>query len=470
METFKDLDLVYLKNNEFNIYLNAHIVFFSKKENEEKIDLLLMTKNENQEYSHLTTKVLPEDNSPIFSIARILTNEVTIFNEENFTKIKNGEDLTKEDLEKSKILYYFQLWEQKDFFYWLEKLSDDVPVIQYDLIQSHIFYFLEIPKIDTSKLNENLKNINCNYSFSYFSCDKLNNINSNFNYNLTINQTAVILYEAINVQNHINETLQRIKSNTFDMFYILSIKSSDGTKMDQAGFFHFPALFKGLYRKNTENWHYLICSKKLPDEKELKNAKAIIIPGSHLSINDDYEFLRITEKWIKDFHNNHPNVKYLGICFGMQIFMTSLGGKVEKMKTPFEVGPKKIELSDNFWNLNFVKKANLNKTESLNLFQAHGDECTIIPAEGKLTHYGKSTNCHNEIMCCEDERILLIQGHPEYLPLFNIERMSPIVLLREKKEKTLENILAQKEKYLSDMPEETHSNEYRALCYTFLKN
>ena len=104
------------------------------------------------------------------------------------------------------------------------------------------------------------------------------------------------------------------------------------------------------------------------------------------------------------------------------------------------------------------------------MMQAHGDECTVIPPEGKLTHYGKSLNCYNEIMICEDERIFLVQGHPEYIPIFNIERMSPLILLREKKEKTLENILAQREKYLSEMVGDLHHNEYRNLCYTFLKN
>lgn len=471
METFKDLELIYLTNNDFNIYQTVHLVFFTKNE-QEKIDLLLIknnvdgNQNPNKEYSHLTTKILLEDGGPIFTLARILTNEFTIFNEENLIKIKNNEELTKDDLEKSNTKYHHQLWEQKEYLYWLETLSDEVPIIQYDLIKSHMVYFWEIPKIDLEKLNENLKQINSGYTFSYFSCDELNPKEN------IINQTAVKLYEAINVKNHIKETLQRIKMNNFDMFYILSIKSADGTKLDQAGFFHFPALFKGLYRKNTEKWHYLVASKNLPDDKELENAKAILIPGSHLSINDDHEFLRKTERWINDLHKNHPKVKYLGICFGMQIFMTSLGGKVEKMKTiAFDRGPRQVDISEDFWNLNFVKKANLNKKEALNIFQAHGDECTIIPEEGKLTHYGKSLHCLNEMMCSKDENVFLLQGHPEYFPLFNVERMVPFYLVMEKKEKTLENILAKREEFIKAMTDvESHHLEYRALCYSFLKN
>ena len=464
MEKFNELDLVYLKNQDYNIYHNAHIVFYTK--NADKIDLLLVSNNENKEFSHITTQILPQDNSPIFSIARILTNEVTIFNDDNFSKILNGETLTNEDLEKSKTSYHHELWEQKDYLYWLDKLSDDTPIVQFDLIKSHMFYFWEIPKIDLNKLNENLKNINCSYSFAYFPCDSLNNDSTK-----NLNQTALKFYNAINVQTHINDSLKRIKSNDLDMYYVLSIKPSDGTKLDQAGFFHFPALFKGLYRKNTENWTYLVCSHKLPDEKDLENAKAIIVPGSHISINDDFDFLRNTEKWIKNFHMNHPKVKYLGICFGMQIFNTALGGKVEKLKSvPFDMGPRKIEISEEFWNLDFVKKSNLDKSNSLSMMKVHGDECTIIPQEGKLTNFGKSLNCYNEIMVCEDERIFLVQGHPEYLPIFNIERMSPIILMREKKEKTTENILAQREKFISDMAGDIHSNEYRKLCYSFLKN
>ena len=104
------------------------------------------------------------------------------------------------------------------------------------------------------------------------------------------------------------------------------------------------------------------------------------------------------------------------------------------------------------------------------MMKAHGDECTLIPEEGKLKNFGKSKNCYNEIMVSEDERIFLVQGHPEYVPLFNIERMAPIILIRENQERTLENILARKEKYLTEMEIEVDFNEYRNLCYTFLKN
>ena len=103
--------------------------------------------------------------------------------------------------------------------------------------------------------------------------------------------------------------------------------------------------------------------------------------------------------------------------------------------------------------------------------QAHGDECTLIPNELKITNYGKSDSCFNEILVCENERIFLIQGHPEYRPEFNIERMLPYILMRDKKEKTLENLLELKEKLTKDMLKvEVNSIEFRKMCNSFLSN
>ena len=180
---------------------------------------------------------------------------------------------------------------------------------------------------------------------------------------------------------------------------------------------------------------------------------------------------RKTEEWIKHFHQNHPKVKFLGICFGMQIFVTAMGGKVEKMAAPFVRGPTQINLSDDFWNLEFVKKSGVPKNQNLFMMQAHGDECTFIPDDLKIKNFGKSDTCLNEILVCDDERICLIQGHPEYHPCFNIERMVPFYLMREGKEKTLENILELKKKFHEEMNVvETHSMEFRMLCNSFLKN
>lgn len=472
MENFNELDLVYLKPEDFNIYKKAHIIFFSFEN--EKIKFLFLKKVDSLNgYSHITTSVMPQDNCPTFSIARVLSmNLLSLFNQTNLKKMFKQEELISEDIIEEKEYFYHELWENKVFIEWLENLSDQ-PIVQYDIIEGHQFYFYEIPNLENlEKINANLHKLNFKYTLKYYASEMFNLENNNNDLLSEINQTTIKFFQSFSAEDHIKKTLRLIGENKLSKFYILSIKPAEGTKQDQAGFFHFPALFQGIYRKNTENWIYLVCSlDKLPLEAELDNAKAIIIPGSHLSIYNDHDFLRKTEEWIKHFHENHEKVKFLGICFGMQIFVTAMGGKVEKMEYPFVRGPTKIDINNDFFNLEFVKKSGVNKTENLNIMQAHGDECTFIPEDLKLKNYAKSDSCYNEVLVCEEERIMLIQGHPEYHPLFNIERMVPFYLMREGKEKTLENILELKRIFSEEMNAvETHSLEWRMLCNSFLKN
>jgi GMP synthase-like glutamine amidotransferase len=482
MENLIKLDLVYLKNEDFNIYKNAHMIFFSFES--EKIKFLFLKRyNASEGFSHITTSILPQDNAPTFSVARVLAmNLQSLFNQINLQKMFKQEELTAEDIIEEKDYFHHELWENKVFMEWLENLSEQ-PIIQYDIIQGHQFYFYEIPNMEKlEKINENLVKLNFKYTLKYFSSEIFNSNNSTHSGNINnsdnnnslseINKTTTKFFQSFSAEAHIKETLRLIGENKLSKFYILSIKPAEGTKRDQAGFFNFPALFQGIYRKNKENWIYLVCSlDKLPLEAELENAKAIIIPGSHLSVYNDHDFLRKTEEWVKNFHENHKNVKFLGICFGMQIFMTAMGGTVEKMKYPFVRTPTKIEINQDFWDLEFVKKSGVKKTQSLNIMQAHGDECTFIPDELKIKNYGKSDSCYNEVLVCEDERILLIQGHPEYEPSFNIERIVPYILMREGKEKTLENILEAKKVLYEEMSlVQVNSNEWRMLCNSFMKN
>ncbi len=471
MEYFNDLEIVCLKNEDYNIYTKAHFIFFSIVEEQIKL-LFLKKENSSEKYSFITTTLLPEDTAPTFAVARILSTKfLSLFNKGNIHKMHKQEDLTKDDIIEDKEFHYHELWENKYFHEWLVNLTEK-PIIQYDTIKGHQFYFYEIPNLENlNKINENLKSLNIDYSMKYFDANSFISENNDLLHK-EMNPTLIKFLFSFNIENYIKDTLAAISKNTLTKFFILSIKPPEGTKQDQAGFFHFPALFQGIYRKNTENWIYLVCSiDKLPSEEDLENTKGIIIPGSHLTVYDDIDFLRKTEQWINQFHLSNKNVKFLGICFGLQIFMTAMGGKVEKMNTPFVRGPTKIEIEDSFWELEFVRKSGVNKSKSLYMMQAHGDECTFVPDDLKLKNYGKSDSCFNEILVNNDERVVLVQGHPEYHPSFNIERMAPFYLMREGKEKTLENILEVKKKMREDFNVvNTNSNEFRSICNSFLKN
>jgi GMP synthase-like glutamine amidotransferase len=271
---------------------------------------------------------------------------------------------------------------------------------------------------------------------------------------------------------HIQETIKNFKEDNVDYYLILACKKQ-GNKRDQAGFFYFPALIPGIYRKNSEKWLYLPASSELPGPDILNKIKAVIIPGSELSVYMDVDFLRHTEEWIRNLIVNYPEVKFLGLCFGMQLFITAIGGKVESMgEGKFVSSSERLDLVDEFWNFEFVKKSNVSKRKCLNIRQAHGDHVTLIPEldNYKLKTYASSDSCGVEIVASDDEKIFGIQGHPEYATEFSICRAAPWYCIRNKIEPSVENLIMMKEKMLQSEKYVLDTVELRKICNSFLKN
>ena len=115
--------------------------------------------------------------------------------------------------------------------------------------------------------------------------------------------------------------------------------------------------------------------------------KKYLIPGSDLSVHDDYDFLRKTEKYLTNLitdveeKGKYPNLKILGICFGLEIIMNALGGKLNKSEWDKEArfGPEIINLDEQFWELDYVKKSGINKRKSLIIAEAHSEKIIEYP-------------------------------------------------------------------------------------------
>ena len=86
-------------------------------------------------------------------------------------------------------------------------------------------------------------------------------------------------------------------------------------------------------------------------------------------MHDDLDFLRKTEKYftnlIKEIEENgkYPNLKILGICFGLEIIMSGLGAELNKnaWDKRARFGPEIINLNDEFWELDYIKKSGVDK-------------------------------------------------------------------------------------------------------------
>jgi GMP synthase-like glutamine amidotransferase len=201
-----------------------------------------------------------------------------------------------------------------------------------------------------------------------------------------------------------------------------------------------------------------------------------MIPGSDLSVYEDHEFLRKTEIWLKNLIDNYPNVKFLGICFGFQILVQALGGEMNsKDQRVFIRGAESIRISDDFWNIQFVKNSNVPKVDSLVILEAHGDHVVSLPDYDlyKFKSYGTSESCKIEMIVSENERIFALQGHPEYHPEFNICRVASLFCMMRKIEPTEENKEIVRNDYIKSLYSKhssINSNEFRRICFSFLKN
>ena len=411
------------------------------------------------------------DNGSIYSISRFLTKTFgKIFTDEFLSKLQSNADF--EIKNEYKDLKQYDLWENEVFTFWLDRLSKNP--IQYDSINEELIYFIEIPSISLDSLNSLLEKNNNEYRFLFIN-------ESNFA-SVKLSNEANKLFSLLSIEKmkqHIIDTLKMKEEKSYTIYIILSLKTPG---RDQNGFFHFPALFQSLYKKNNEEWKFInVSTDGLPSEELLSKTKAILIPGSNLSVYNDYDFLRKTETFLKNliddilFNKKYPKLKLLGICFGMQIIVKALGGSIKKMPGEHRGKPEDIEIiDDKFYEFNFYKNSGVEKKKILRINEAHGDEIVDYPDEKyKIKLYGTSKSCKNEIMVDDQEKILLIQGHPEYYPAFNANRVAKFFLKFRFKidQPTPEKI----EQFINDFTNDDFAKnvnviEYRKLCSYFMKN
>ena len=460
---------------EYTTLKKVHIFFYSKDNNNNYNFLLYKNisnqkKEETEQYIHMFNTITQSDNGSIYSISRLLAkNFGNILTDEFITKFNKKEKVEIKNNYQNLKLY--ELWENEIYLYWLDKLSQNL--IQYDDIKEEVIFFLEFPLISIDELNSLLEKNNEKIRFIYLN-------ETNFN-SIKLTEESCNIFNIISLskmKEHIINSIKSKEENKNIIYIILSLKTPG---KDQNGFFHFPALFQSLYRKNNEDWKYInVSTDGLPSEELLSKTKAILIPGSNLSVYNDYDFLRKTEVFLKKlineilFEKKFPNLKILGICFGMQIIVSALGGKISKMKKQPKGTPEQVEIIDEkFYEFNFYKNSGIEKKKFLKISEAHGDEISKNPEDKyNIKLFGSSKSCKNEIMVDETEKIFLIQGHPEYHPEFNSHRVAKFFIqMRLKKEPTKDDIEKFIDSYINNEDaKNVNIEEYRKMCCYFMKH
>ena len=216
----------------------------------------------------------------------------------------------------------------------------------------------------------------------------------------------------------------------------------------------------------------------------LKKAKCIIIPGSELSVHDNLKFLRQTEKYfynlIKDIEEKgkYPQLKILGICFGLEIIMNGFGAKLNKHEwgNKSRYGPEIINLKDEFWELNYVKKSGVKKRKFLIIAEAHSEQIIKYPpkSENFFKTIGSSDVCECEVSIDRKEKILMLQGHPEYSPGLSIaSSIDELMEFSGIKEEDIneESMNKFEEEYMNKVENKNPNfDEWRSICDSFMRS
>ena len=125
------------------------------------------------------------------------------------------------------------------------------------------------------------------------------------------------------------------------------------------------------------------------------NPDGIILSGGPNSVYDEKSPRR-------DVNELLSVAPVLGICYGMQLLASQLGGKVEKGST------REYGLTEITWNAEIHQKLSLNWPKNHKIWMSHGDVVTQIPSQAQELI---STNHH--IAGFISDKYIGLQYHPE---------------------------------------------------------
>ena len=196
-----------------------------------------------------------------------------------------------------------------------------------------------------------------------------------------------------------------------------------------------PKLFKNLFEKATKSYTgtkapvtidiqpFMAINEELPTNPS--DFDAMMMTGS--STHKDFTFSRThvlsiefsaygNEDWIvklrayvKATYDNHPKVKWVGICFGHQILAEALGGKVEKNPLGWEVGWCELEVLKS--GVPSLLSGPPVDSSKFCIQQMHQDHVTRLPPG--FINLARTAVSENQVMM-KPGHVLSIQSHPEF--------------------------------------------------------
>jgi GMP synthase (glutamine-hydrolysing) len=148
--------------------------------------------------------------------------------------------------------------------------------------------------------------------------------------------------------------------------------------------------------RETQVYSEVLSYRTTAEQIQLLNPKGIILSGGPSSVYDDRAPKCDAKIW-------DLGIPILGVCYGMQLMVQQLGGKVERSKHA-EYGKASLFIDDPTDLLTNVE-------HEATMWMSHGDSCTQLPEGFTTLAHTDNTDC--AAIANSDKKLYGVQFHPE---------------------------------------------------------
>jgi GMP synthase (glutamine-hydrolysing) len=148
--------------------------------------------------------------------------------------------------------------------------------------------------------------------------------------------------------------------------------------------------------RETQVFSEVLSYRTTAEQIKLIDPKGIILSGGPSSVYDDRAPQCDPKIW-------DLGIPILGVCYGMQLMVQQLGGKVERAKHA-EYGKASLLIDDPTDLLTNVE-------HEATMWMSHGDSCTQLPEGFAILAHTDNTDC--AAIANSDKRLYGVQFHPE---------------------------------------------------------
>jgi len=148
--------------------------------------------------------------------------------------------------------------------------------------------------------------------------------------------------------------------------------------------------------RETQVYSEVISYRTTAQQLAALNPKGIILSGGPNSVYDEGAPQCDPEIW-------NLGIPVLGVCYGMQLMVKQLGGKVERAKRA-EYGKAALSINDPTDLLTNVE-------DGATMWMSHGDSCVELPPEFEILAHTENTS--SAAIANYDKKLYGVQFHPE---------------------------------------------------------